>query len=73
MTRIRMKRNQNNGEDTNSPGRTGRGWVKKLTLRILDIRHDEKQFHSFTLYARKCCHSRRSVGRSYERSNKKVD
>ena len=30
MTRMR-KRNQNNGEDTNSPGRTGREWVKKLT------------------------------------------
>ena len=58
MTRMRT-RNQNNGGDTNSPGRTGRGLVKKLTLIILDIlRHNEKLFHSFTLYAsRKCCHS----------------
>ena len=33
MTRMR-KKNQNNGEDTSSPGRTGREWVKKLTLII---------------------------------------
>ena len=33
MARMKMKRNQNNGEDINSPGRTGRGWMEKLTLR----------------------------------------
>ena len=33
--------NQNNGEDTNSPGRTERGRMKKRTLRTLDMPHDK--------------------------------
>ena len=38
---MKVKRNHNNGEDISPPGRTERGWIKKLTLRTLEMPYDE--------------------------------